>query len=122
MTDTALQLRTAADLIRALAKGAASDVDGDELCCWDMERIGGHERVIEVRQHPEGTEAGVLAVPTLPGIAEHIACWDPTIAVQVAKLLDAIADPAYAVHAMVYLPALTLANLIGMGRDHRGEQ
>lgn len=118
MTDTAVQLRAAADLIRSRAKTAANNVEGDELCCWDFERLGGHERVIEVRKHPDGTDDGIIAVPTSAGIAEHIAGWDPTTAEQVADLLEAIADPAYAVHPMAYLPALALAKLFGGGRDH----
>lgn len=118
MTDAAVQLRAVAELIRTRAKTAANDVEGDELCCWDFERLGGHERVIEIRQHPDGTDGGIIAVPTSSGIAEHIAGWDPATAEQVADLLDAIADPAYAVHPMVYLPALTLAKLLGEGRDH----
>lgn len=41
MTDTAVQLRTAADLIRALAAKSANDRPGDEPCCWNFERLGG---------------------------------------------------------------------------------
>jgi hypothetical protein len=121
VTDTALELRSAADLIRARAKSAANDSAGDELCCWDFERLGGHERVIEVRQHTGGTDQGIIAVPATSGVAGHVALWDPTNVVAVAELLETIADPAYQVHPMVYLPALALAELLGDGRDHGDE-
>jgi hypothetical protein len=120
MTDTATQLRTAADLIRGHAAKAANDIEDDELCCWDFERLGGHERVIEVRQHPDGTDDGIIAVPTSSGIAPHIALWDPTNAVAVADLLDTIAavQPEGNAGAMIWWKALALAKLLDAGRDH----
>ena len=120
MTDTAIQLREAAALIRGHAANAANDSVGDELCCWDFERIGGHERVIEVRQHPDGTDDGIIAVPTSSGVAPHIALWDPTNAVAVAELLDVIAttEPRDGAAAAIWWKALALAKLLGGDRDH----
>lgn len=125
MTDTALQLRAAADLIRIRAKTAAHvDADGDdELCCWDTERLGGHERVIEIRTFADGTtDHGIIAVPPSAGVAGHIALWDPTNVVAVADLLEAIAEPTAKVPDVVYWRALTLAKLLDESRDHEDEK
>jgi hypothetical protein len=120
VTDTATQLREAAALIRVHAAKAANDSAGDELCCWDFERIAGHERVIEIRQHPDGTDDDIIAVPTSSGVAPHIALWDPTNAVAVAELLDVIVttEPRDSAGAMIWLKAVALAKLLGGGRDH----
>lgn len=118
MTDTTIQLREASALIRERAAQAANDAAGDELCCWDFERIGGHERVIEVRQHPDGTDDGIIAVPTSSGVAPHIALWDPTNAVAVADLLDVVADARALDNSMIYWKAVAVAKLLGADRDH----
>jgi hypothetical protein len=118
MTDTVVQLREAAALIRTRAAKAANDIDGDELCCWAFERLGGHERVIEIRQHPDGTDDGIIAVPTSAGVAPHIALWDPTNAVAVADLLDVVADASAPASPMIYLKVLALAKLLNAEGDH----
>jgi hypothetical protein len=118
VTDTTVQLREAAALIRERAAQAANDGPEDELCCWDFERIGGHERIIEVRQHSDGTDDGIIAVPTSSGVAPHIALWDPTNAVAVADLLDVVADARALDNSMIYWKALALAKLLDADRDH----
>ncbi len=120
MTDTATQLRAAAALIRDRAAKAASDSIGDELCCWAYERLGGHERVIEIRQYPEGTDHGVIAVPTTSGVAPHIALWDPTNAAAVAELLSAIAaaEPPGGAGVVIWGKALALAELLDAEGGH----
>ena len=118
MTDTNQLLRDAAAHISGLASQAANNSHGDTLCCWDFERIAGHERVIEARSVVDGTDQQVIAVPTTSGVAEHVAMWDPGRAFLVARLLLCIADPQYRVPAPIYRAAETLARQIGGERAH----
>jgi hypothetical protein len=122
--DPAAELRGTARYIRTVADQAAYDDDygNDVLCCWDFERIAGHERIVETRQHGgEGTEDSVIAVPTTPGVAEHIALWEPPVAHQVADLLDKLAacdDIPDVRVTLALVSALALAKLVGNERPH----
>lgn len=118
MTDTNELLRDAAKRVQALANTAANNSDGDVLCCWDFEEIGGHERVIETRKSVDGTDQQIIAVPTTSGVAEHLAMWDPGTAFLVARLLLWIADPQYRVQARIHQAAVTLARQISGERAH----
>ena len=107
--------------IRAAADNAANNHLDDELCCWDHERIAGHERVIETRAQPDGNDEDVIAVPTTSGVAEHIALWDPITAHLVADLLEQIAkcDGVKNMAVMrVVNSAAALARGFGGDREH----
>jgi hypothetical protein len=80
--------RAAEARIRQLAEAASHDLEGDVLCCWDTERLGGVDRVIAIRQFPDGTDDEIVAVPLYAGVAEHIAAWDPVVARSVADVLE----------------------------------
>lgn len=121
--DPAAELRGTARYIRTVADQAAYDTDNDILCCWDFERIAGHERVTATRTGPDGygDERSIVAVPTLPGIAEHIALWEPTVAHGVANVLDYLADCDPAGNSrlvMAQTAALALAKMLAPERDH----
>jgi hypothetical protein len=119
--DPAAELRGTATYIRTVADQAAYDTDDNVLCCWDFERIAGHERVIAVRRGPDGDDQDIVAIPTAPGIAEHIAVWEPPVAHQAADLLDKLAVYADVtdVHVtMAVASARMLAKLIGNDRPH----
>lgn len=120
MTDTTRQLRETARHIRELAENAANDAPGDQLCCWNFERIAGHERVIEVRAGKDGTSQEIVALPAGPQVAPHIAAWDPTCTMAVARLLDAVVDtdPRQQGADLVWLAALAFSRLLGDGREH----
>ena len=111
-------LRDAVGRIRALAAAAATNVPDDVLCCWDTERIGGQDRVIQVRQYPEGTDDMIIALPAEPGVAEHIALWHPNVANAAAALLETIAASSLNVPADVQQAAVNLAKLLDENRDH----
>lgn len=112
MTETNVLLLDAAKHIRGLAGRAANDRAGDALCCWDTERIDGQDRVIQVRQYPEGADQDIVALPAESGFAEHIAAWDPHVAQAVATLLEKAADPAANVPFSVHDAALVVAKLL----------
>ena len=123
MTDqtTAGILNAAIQRIRDAVDSAANNHLDDELCCWDHERIAGHERVIEIRAMPDGNDEDVIAVPTTSGVAEHIALWDPTAAHLVADLLEQIAkcDGVKNMAVMrVVNSAAALAKGLGGDREH----
>jgi len=95
MTDTepvADTVRRAAKLLREHAIRAANEAEGDTLMCWETEKIAGQERVIEIRQYPDGTAHDVVAVPTTGGVAEYIAAMHPAVALAVADSWDHQAD------------------------------
>lgn len=119
MTDTNVLLLDAAKHVRALAEQAANDHAGDTLCCWDTERIGGQDRVIQVRQYPEGTDDAIVALPAEAGLAEHIAAWDPPVAQAVADLIERVVDCG-SVKNMTVMRAVAaaekLAKLLSEGR------
>lgn len=86
--DSAIIIARAAAEMRVNAERAANNAAGDTLCCWESERIGGHERVTQVRNYPDGTDGGVIAVPTEAGVAAHIAGFHPNTGLAIAKWLD----------------------------------
>jgi hypothetical protein len=86
--DNAIIIARAAQDMRINAERAANNAPGDTLCCWESERIAGHERVTQVRNYPEGTDGGIIAVPTEAGVAAHIAGFHPNTGLAVAKWLD----------------------------------
>lgn len=110
-TGTRQTIRDAAERIRGVAATAANDSAGDVLDCWERERIGGHERVIAMRRYLAGTDDEIIAVPTVCGVAEHVATWDPPAAVLVAELLLLIATPTLAA-AVVQEAAVKLARAL----------
>jgi hypothetical protein len=84
-------LSQAASTAREFAAEAAHDLDGDTVCCWDLESVGGVDRVIAVRNWPDGTDHEIVAVPLYRDIAQHIAAWHPRAAEAAASVLDDIA-------------------------------
>lgn len=117
MTDTNDLLRDIAEYVRTVAATAANDQREDRMVCWTIERIGGHERVIQFRRYPEGDDHEIVALPAESGVAEHIATWDPRAGEAVAALLDVIADPAVGAPGAVRQYALRLAELLDEGRS-----
>lgn len=110
MTDTNVLLLDAAKQSRALAGRAANERVGDTLIGWDTERIGGQDRIIQARQYPHGTDTDILALPAESGVAEHIAAWDPPVAIAVAVLLEQVAKMD--VPSSVHDAALVVAKLL----------
>lgn len=86
--DNAIVIARAAQDMRINAERAANNAPGDTLCCWESERIGGHERITQVRNHPDGTDEGIIAVPTEAGVAAHIAGFHPNTGLAIARWLD----------------------------------
>lgn len=119
--DNAIIIARAAQDMRINATSAANNSAEDTLCCWESERIGGHERVTQVRNYPEGTGEGIIAVPTESGVAAHIAGFHPNTGLAVARWLDELSmamlgkepvDEATADHALTIARAYLT--------DHRG--
>ena len=114
-------LNIAIQRIRAAADSAANNHLDDELCCWDHERIAGHERVIETRHQGDDSDVSTIAVPTGPGVAEHIALWDPAVGHLVADLLEQLTKCAGVKNAAVMgamTVATTLAKALKGDREH----
>lgn len=118
MPNQLVLLHDVVERIRTLAAAAANDLAGDVLCCWDTERIGGQDRVIQVRRYPEGTDDMIIALPAEAGVADHIALWHPNVANAAAALLETIAASSLNVPADVQQAAVNLAKLLDENRDH----
>lgn len=49
-----------------------------DVCCWEHERLGGYDRLIEMYTYPDRSEdSDVIALFGADGLAEHIALHDP---------------------------------------------
>ena len=119
--DAIIIARAAADMIKH-AESAANNQNADTLCCWESERIAGHERVIQVRNHPEGDDETIIAVPTESGVAAHIAGWHPNTGLAVGHWLDDLSCAALRkepVDKKTFNHALTIAR--AYLADHRRE-
>ncbi|MCP9947244.1 DUF6221 family protein [Actinomadura madurae] len=54
-----------------------------DVCCWEHERLGGHDRLIEMYTYADGTEdSDVIAFFGADGLAEHTARHDPSRALR----------------------------------------
>lgn len=57
-----------------------------DVCCWEHERLGGHDRLIEMYTYADGTEdSDVIAFFGADGLAEHTARHDPSRALRKSR-------------------------------------
>lgn len=75
--------------LRENAARAANNGEDDSLCCWQVQKIGGQDQVVQVRvDQTQLTDLRVIAVPAEGGVADHIAGMHPRAVLALARLLD----------------------------------
>lgn len=104
-------LRELATRLRENVGKAAQESAGDTLCYWQADKVGGQERLVEVRKYPHGDATEVIAVPLVGGITEYLAMVHPGVGDLLADMIERAAK-SIEVHLAKNRAAMTSSAMV----------